>query len=231
MMLAGKAGGRVKSGHPSAGQGRSGHPGGAHRHAGGRRVRSRNSGTGSLETSKPLNELSELPENSGGISKENTMITNVLPLAVRRPSGSGRTYRRVWLSGSSAGALAAGKTEGYVISSIFMTSVYNDPQTCPEGLNDGPDNKDVIARVPDPELRAKIAKILPGGRSGASDDPSRAQLGGCLSSGGCRLRPQRAFRSAFRAGSGYEDRPGHDLLWREFGWHPGRRGDRLDLRA
>jgi hypothetical protein len=62
--------------------------------------------------------------------------------------------------GVSTSAVAAGKTEGFVISS-FMTSVYNDAQSCPEGLNDGPDNKDVIARVPDPELRAKIAKILP----------------------------------------------------------------------
>jgi hypothetical protein len=87
------------------------------------------------------------------------MIANVLPLAVRRPLGLAALIGSL-VVGSSAGALAAGKTEGYVISS-FMTSVYNDPETCPEGLNDGPDNKDVVARVPDPELRAKIAKILP----------------------------------------------------------------------
>jgi hypothetical protein len=87
------------------------------------------------------------------------MITNVLPLAVRRPLGLAALIGSLVI-GSSAGALAAGKTEGYVISS-FMTSVYNDAQSCPEGLNDGPDNKDVVARVSDPELRAKIAKTLP----------------------------------------------------------------------
>jgi hypothetical protein len=87
------------------------------------------------------------------------MIRTVLPLAVSRPLGLVAVVGGL-LIGSSAGALAAGKTEGYVISS-FMTSVYNDRETCPEGLNDGPDNKDVVARVPDPELRAKIAKTLP----------------------------------------------------------------------
>jgi hypothetical protein len=61
--------------------------------------------------------------------------------------------------GASAGAVAA-EARGFVISS-FMTSVYNDPDSCPEGLNDGPDNKPVIARVPDADLRAKLAKVLP----------------------------------------------------------------------
>jgi hypothetical protein len=87
------------------------------------------------------------------------MIAHILPPVVRRPLGLAIVVAGLAV-GSAAGALAAGKTEGFVISS-FMTSVYNDPETCPEGLNDGPDNKDVVARVPDPELRAKIAKTLP----------------------------------------------------------------------
>jgi hypothetical protein len=87
------------------------------------------------------------------------MHVKLFPPAVGRPLGLAAVIGSL-VVGSSAGALAAGATAGYVISS-FMTSVYNDPQTCPEGLNDGPDNKDVVARVPDPELRAKIAKTLP----------------------------------------------------------------------
>jgi hypothetical protein len=60
----------------------------------------------------------------------------------------------------SAGALAAGKTEDFVISS-FMTSAYNDAGNCPHGLNEAPDNKPVIDRVPDAELRAALSKALP----------------------------------------------------------------------
>ena len=60
---------------------------------------------------------------------------------------------------STAPARAA-DSQGYVIAS-FMTSVFTDQNTCPEGLNEGPDNKDVIARIPDPELRAKLSKALP----------------------------------------------------------------------
>lgn len=59
-----------------------------------------------------------------------------------------------------ATAPARAETQGYVIAS-FMTSVYTDQNTCPEGLNEGPDNKDAISRIPDPELRDKLHKALP----------------------------------------------------------------------
>lgn len=61
---------------------------------------------------------------------------------------------------ASPEAAAAGKTKGYVISS-FMTSVYNDAESCPEGLNDAPDNKDVIARITDPAIREQLYKSQP----------------------------------------------------------------------
>src|ERR1700678_2680884 len=64
------------------------------------------------------------------------------------------------LFGIATAPARAAETQGYVIAS-FMTSVYTDQNTCPEGLNEGPDNKDAISRVPDPELREKLHKALP----------------------------------------------------------------------
>ncbi len=87
------------------------------------------------------------------------MIRDILSGTARNRLGLAAILGGIAMA-STAGALAAGTTQGYVISS-FMTSVYNAPETCPEGLNDGPDNKEVIARIQDPELRAKVAKILP----------------------------------------------------------------------